>query len=241
MRVQLAIVLALFSALPAGVRIDANYPSGAIFQDRFRDVEVRASSRLAPRAFASERVIDAGRIRIRHLPNDGRYLVSEATGQYMETTSTAGHRTVSKRLTLHVRSEFDALGYAKGGATDPGNLIPIFPGRPVRTGSRWHVSAPVVCAYGSGVAAYAYRVLRVRRARNGDVLAVFSVAMQATLAPPRPLQTSRIAATARGIITWDTTQHERASSHVVVEYHVVAPQYRIVDVQTADDHFRRLR
>lgn len=234
-----ALLPVLAAAMPAGsdatqvtrgaqtVSIDAAYPIGTAFENTFEAVETVSST-----GAEAKTTTDKGTIRISRLPDAGHFLVSRATGSYIERTQD-GTRSTSRRLTINATSEFDSLGYAKTRGADPAELIPIFPGKPVEAGSVWRVSSRVKSSYGAGVAYYAYRVASIRRASNGHTLAAFTVHLSASL--------NRGSASLHGTghIVWDCTEHERASSKTTLVYRVHTSGRTIIDTQSEHDSFRR--
>lgn len=233
----LAAAALLGAASPARVTIDARYPIGHSFENHFVATEqIRASGDLA-KAVKSKTIVDRGTIRITRLPNDGRFLVSKARGTYVERTVLPGGAQTTRPQKLRSTSEFDALGYAKNGAGDPADLIPIFPGKAVAAGAMWRVRSKVKTAYGAGIASYRYRVRSITRAKNGDVLATFSVAMTADFRPNPSLRARSISGTAEGTIVWNSTEHERSSSRTSILYTVRSRAGSLTDLSAEQDFF----
>lgn len=232
-------MLLAMAAVPHAVVIDARYSLHASFRDTFVSTETVLTSGPISRTYPQQTTIDRGAIRIWRLPDDGRFLVSRAQGAYLETIQHGGVRSASKK-TFNATSEFDALGYAKNGAAGIADLIPIFPGRPVRLNDAWRVSSRISSPYGDGTAAYVYRVNKIWRASSGHVLARFTVQAHALLKPGAKLRMAQAHAAVSGYIVWDCTEHERAFSHTHVIYEVHGRAGSSTDEQTEDDSFTRI-
>ncbi len=235
------LVTALVAAAPGpSVRIDGAYGLGVVFENRFHAVETVSTHGTVPSSFQAGTTTDDGDIRIWHLPNDGKFIVSRAEGSYTESVKDArGQR--SSRKALKGTSEFDALGYAKSRADDAADLIPIFPEQMMSAGGAWHVHALVEGPFGKGNATYDYHVLTVTKDQRGHDIATFSLALSAALTPPKTLAgwSSKLAGS--GLIVWDCTEHQRVHSKTQLSYTAAHGSDTLSDVQNETDNFTRVK
>ena len=155
------------------------------------------------RSHAQERITVAGRIagfsarqrtteetyRQRFVEQQGRFRVIRAVGVADETVEEFGRR-ISRRRPFADTIRFDALGYFAEAASDPLDLVPLYPGHPVAAGDTWTNDAAVTTALGAGVAHYTFHVDRISDDARGHPLAHVSLTLAAELTPVAALLTS---------------------------------------------------
>ncbi|MGH9430398.1 MAG: hypothetical protein ACRD3T_02530 [Terriglobia bacterium] len=222
-QIVLGMLLAVTSApaaqslgLPSHVTIDANYPANVVFQVRLFGTESIQTQGKVPSSFAPRQQSYGGSVDIWFAGMDGKFRIYASKGD-LEERDTAGVKTQTKMVPAGGKIEFDGLGHPKKSPSDPADLIPIFPSKPVAAGDHWTAKALVAEPLGTGEAQYVYTVEAISLAEDRHMLASLRFNISASVAPPPSLQGWTSTITGDGRLDWDTTAHQR-----------VAGSYRIV-------------
>jgi hypothetical protein len=203
--------------LPSRVTIDSNYPSKITFQVSLFGKDSIQTQGKVPSNFRPRQETYSGNVNIWLAGMDGKYRIYGSKGE-LEEKITARCKTITKPVRTGGTIEFDALGYPKKSPSDPADLIPIFPSKPVAVGDHWTAKAWVAEPLGQGEAQYSYTVEAISVAENGDILASIRFSVSAHLAPPRSLPGWSSTLTGSGHLDWDCNAHQRTATSYQLAY-----------------------
>ncbi|GEM_PF-5379765 len=202
--------------LPSHVTIDSNYPKNVVFRGSLFGTDVTDVHGKVPTSFTPRQQAFSGSVDVWFAGMDGKFRIYASKGE-LEVREPAGGKTRIKPVQAGGKIEFDELGYPKKSPSDPVDLIPIFPPKPVAAGDQWNAKVQVVEALGTGEALYTYSLEAISLAENGHILASIRFNISASLTPPSSLPGWTSYITGHGRLDWDTTWRQRAAE----SYHIV--------------------
>jgi hypothetical protein len=153
----------------------------------------------------------------RFVDKQGRFRVIHCVGSGIETTSEFGKET-SAINNFNDTIKFDEMGIFGGDASDPVDLIPLYPGHPVKQGEYWKPEAKIKILFGTGIAKYSFVIDSVYRDEKGSILARVNVEFSADLLPAKGFEGGTVTAAGSGWLIWDCTINQRRETHVSATY-----------------------
>jgi hypothetical protein len=151
-------------------------------------------------------VSKAGRFRTIHAAGTGIY-ISRVPGSEQSTCKN-----------IHNTIQFDESGYFNSPPGDPVDLIPLYPGHPVKKGEIWSPEASIKTQIGSGTARYQFVIDSTGRDSSNNLLAYISVRVDAILLPVPALAGGLASVTGTGWLIWDCTINQRRETHLKATY-----------------------
>ncbi|HUY14683.1 MAG TPA: hypothetical protein VMX16_13805 [Terriglobia bacterium] len=203
--------------LPSHVTINSNYPENIVFRASLFGTDTTQTTGRVPPGFAPRRQAFSGSVDFWFAGMDGRFRIYQSKGK-LEVHETAGGKTQAKPVQTGGRIEFDALGYPKNPPSDPADLIPIFPSKPVAAGDHWTATAQITEPLGTGEALYTYTVQSISLAENHHILASIQFTISGDLTPPSGLPGWTSTLTGSGRLDWDCVEHQRAAASYRIVY-----------------------
>jgi hypothetical protein len=153
----------------------------------------------------------------RYVSTDHHYRIIHAVGTGIRITTEYGKET-TQRDNFNDTIRFNELGFFDSAPGDPLDLIPLYPGHPVRQGDEWHPSAQVKTDMGSGTARYSFIADSVYQSTEGEQLALIRVRVNAALSALPVYKDARIDVHGEGWFIWDCTVHQRRETHLSAVY-----------------------
>lgn len=216
----------------SAVILDANYPAGEVFDVQITATDTLRTAGRVPAEFHAQKQQSRGSLHEWLDGNDGKYRVYRRRGEWIVSGDTRA--AYARHVDDH--AEYDSLRYPRTGPSDPTELIPIFPGRPVAAGDGWVAMARVRESLGEGTAVYAYRVQKIEAGPAGNVLALLNFSVHALLAPPSVLTGWTSTINGSGTLVWNCSSHQRASGKYHLVYAARAPKDAGHIVEEQDVH-----
>lgn len=149
----------------------------------------------------------------RFVAMDGKYRIIHTLGKETETRVTDGHKAQVQRPVRDV-IRFDLAGIFDSGPTDPIDLIPLYAGHPVAIGDTWTPKAAVKTPFGTGTAAYTFRLDSIDIDEQGHTVARVSVSFVSELVPIDVYKMATTSAEGKGWFLWDCSVNQRRETHI---------------------------
>jgi hypothetical protein len=226
--------------LPSHVVINADYPKSALFRVSLFGTDVVRTEGKVPGRFSPQRQSFNGSIDVWLDGLDGDFRIYRSKGT-LEMHETAGGRTQIKPVQAGGRIEFDRLGYPKKSPSDPADLIPIFPPKPVAAGEHWTAKALITEPFGTGEAVYTYTVEAISLAENGHILATIRFNVAANVDPPPALKGWVSTLTGHGRLDWDTEWNQRDAGSYHIAYSAVHENSGIFETREMTEHVVKIK
>jgi len=151
--------------------------------------------------------------RQRFVRMDGKYRIIHTIGAEIEHHTENGGTRILHRP-VHDIVRFDLAGIFDTGASDPIDLIPLYPGHMVSLGDTWTPTAAVKTNYGTGTASYKFHIEDITHSPGGHTIARVSVSFTSNLQPLPAFAGGVTEATGGGWFLWDCTINQRSETHL---------------------------
>jgi hypothetical protein len=153
----------------------------------------------------------------RFAKKQGTFREIHVIGSALETLEENGREsTKAHHFDQYVR--FDELGIFEGEPGDPVDLIPLYPGHPVRRGDWWNPVAKVRIALGEGNANYQFVIDSVFSDKNKHQLALIKVEFEGNLIPHKELTGWNVFVKGQGWFNWNCSINQRRDTHINATY-----------------------
>ena len=213
----LPVLIGQTQGLPSQVIINSNYPQNIIFRASLFGTDTTQTVGRVPPGFGPRRQAFSESLDFWFAGMDGRFRIYQSKGK-IEVHEAGGGKTQTKTVQAGGRIEFDELGYPKRTPSDPADLIPIFPSRPVAAGDHWTATEQVTEPLGTGEALYTYTVQSISLAENHHILASIQFTISGDLTPSGGLQGWVSSLTGSGRLDWDCMEHQRTAGSYRIVY-----------------------
>ena len=151
--------------------------------------------------------------RQRFVRMDGKYRIIHTIGAEIEHHTENGGTRILHRP-VHDIVRFDLAGIFDTGASDPIDLIPLYPGHMVSLGDTWTPTAAVKTNYGTGTASYKFHIESIAHGPADHTIARVSVSFTSRLQPLPAFAGGVTEATGGGWFLWDCTVNQRSETHL---------------------------
>ena len=226
--------------LPSHVVINADYPKSAVFRVSLFGTDAVRTEGKVPAGYSPRRQRFNGSIDVWFDGMDGDFRIYRSKGA-LKMRETAGGRTQIKPVQAGGRIEFDRLGYPKKSPSDPADLIPTFPSKPVAAGDHWTAKALVTEPLGTGEAVYTYTVEAISLAENGHILATIRFNIAANIVPPPALKGWVSTLTGHGRLDWDTEWNQRDAGSYHIAYSAAHENSGIFETREMTEHVVKIK
>lgn len=170
----------------------------------------------------------------RFVEKQGTYRVIHCVGVGLETINEFGKEKFDLN-NFNDTIKFDELGIFEGEPGDPVDLVPLYPGKPVKTGEFWYPEAQVKIAMGSGIAKYSFVIDSLFRGEEGSLLARLQIKLNGDLQPVPEFAGGNVNISGGGWILWDCTINQRRETHLKATYHANNGKNYVKQFITVDD------
>jgi hypothetical protein len=173
----------------------------------------------------------------RFVEKQGTFRVIHCPGLALETTHEFGKENF-KLKEFNDTIKFDELGIFAGEPGDPVDLIPLYPGHPVKPGEYWKPAAQVKIPMGYGVAQFSFVIDSVYKDKNNSLLGMMQITVNADLEPVSEFQGGNVTISGGGWIVWDFTINQRRETHLKATYRAIKRQTEVKELITIDDQLQ---
>jgi hypothetical protein len=173
----------------------------------------------------------------RFVEKQGSYRVIHCVGTGLETIVEFGKEQYSINK-FNDTIKFDELGIFDGKPGDPVDLVPLYPGHPVKAGGFWNPEAQVKIAMGSGIAKYSFVIDSLFRDEKGSLLARMEITLSGDLQPVPEFQGGKVIVSGEGWIMWDCTINQRRETHLKAVYHAIKGKNDVKQFIRVDDELQ---
>jgi hypothetical protein len=172
--------------------------------------------------------------RQRFVRMDGKYRIIHTVGAETEHHTENGGTRILHRP-VHDIIRFDLAGIFDTGASDPIDLIPLYPGHIVSLGDTWTPFAAIKTNYGVGTASYKFHIENITHSVGGHTIARVSVSFTSSLQPLPAFAGGVTGATGGGWFLWDCTINQRSETHLHGLYTLIIGKAVAHQLITDDD------
>ena len=172
--------------------------------------------------------------RQRFVRMDGKYRIIHTIGSEIERHTENGGTQILHRP-VHDIVRFDLAGIFDTGASDPIDLIPLYPGHMVSLGDTWTPTAAVKTNYGTGTASYKFHIESIAHGTADHTIARVSVSFTSRLQPLPAFAGGVTEATGGGWFLWDCTVNQRSETHLHGLYTLIIGKAVAHEFITDDD------
>lgn len=168
---------------------------------------------------------------------EGTFRVIHCVGTGLETVSEFGKES-SMIKPINETFSFDELGIFKGKPSDPVDLIPLYPGHPVKLGEHWKPEVEIEIPMGAGVAKFDFVIDSVYEDKEGAVLALIKVNFNGNLTPSEIFKGGQVTAVGEGWLIWDCTINQRRETNISATYLASNELYEVQQLIRLNDELR---
>ena len=173
--------------------------------------------------------------RQRFVRMDGKYRIIHTIGAEIEHHTENGGTRILHRP-VHDIVRFDLAGIFDTGASDPIDLIPLYPGHMVSLGDTWTPTAAVKTNYGTGTASYKFHIESIAHGTADHTIARVSVSFTSRLQALPAFAGGVTEATGGGWFLWDCTVNQRSETHLHGLYTLIIGKAVAHEFITDDDN-----